>query len=51
METIMRKGGAAGIEPSVEYQYRDLEVIQGMRKKYVDPNFSYTAKPRNMRTQ
>jgi len=30
------------IEPSVEYQYRDLQVIQTMRKKYVDPAFAFT---------
>jgi hypothetical protein len=31
------------IEPSTLYQYRDLEVIQTMRKKYIDAGFSYTA--------
>jgi hypothetical protein len=30
------------IEPSVEYQYRDLQQIQSMRKKNIDANFSYT---------
>jgi hypothetical protein len=30
------------IEPSVEFQYRDLEVIQRMRRTYIDPQFSYT---------
>ncbi len=29
------------IEPSTLYGYRDLEVIQTMRKKYIDPNFSF----------
>ncbi|MBM3966977.1 MAG: hypothetical protein FJ308_18215 [Planctomycetes bacterium] len=27
------------IEPSVEYGYRDLEVVQQIRKKYLQPNF------------
>ncbi len=30
------------IEPSVEFQYRDLDSIQSMRKKYIDPSFSFT---------
>jgi hypothetical protein len=34
------------IEPSTQYQYRDLIEIQTLRKKYIDPNFSYT--PANM---
>jgi len=35
------------IEPSVEYQYRDLEAIQTLRKKYVDTRFAFT--PDNLR--
>lgn len=31
------------IEPSREYGYRDLEVLQEMRRKHVDPSFSATA--------
>jgi hypothetical protein len=30
------------IEPSVEFQYRDLDSIQSMRKKYIDPTFFFT---------
>jgi hypothetical protein len=29
------------VEPSVEFQYRDLEVVQNLRKKFVDATFSY----------
>lgn len=28
------------IEPSVEYGYRDLEIVQQFRKKYLQPNFT-----------
>jgi len=35
------------IEPSTTYGYRDLEVIQTMRKKYIDSKFSFT--PANLR--
>jgi hypothetical protein len=30
------------IEPSTQYQYRDLEAIQTLRKQNIDPQFSYT---------
>lgn len=30
------------IEPSVEFEYRDLDSIQSMRKEYIDPTFSFT---------
>jgi len=36
-------GEGTEIEPSVEYGYRDLEATQKLRKKYLDPNFAYTA--------
>jgi hypothetical protein len=31
------------VEPSVEYQYRDLIVLQNMRRKYIDSKFSFVA--------
>jgi len=30
------------IEPSLEFGYRDLEVTQRLRRKYLDPRFHYT---------
>jgi len=36
-------GEGTQIEPSVEFGYRDLEVTQEMRRKYIDKNFKYKA--------
>lgn len=33
-------GEGTQIEPSVEFGYRDLETVQSMRRKYLDPKFS-----------
>jgi hypothetical protein len=32
-------GEGTAIEPSVEFAYRDLEVLQRLRKSQIDPNF------------
>ena len=36
-------GEGTQIEPSVEFGYRDLEVTQEMRRKYIDKGFKYKA--------
>jgi hypothetical protein len=40
-------GEGTEIEPSVEYGYRDLEITQRLRRKYLDPKFPY--KPEDLR--
>ena len=36
-------GEGTQIEPSVEFGYRDLEVTQKLRRKYLQPSFPYSA--------
>jgi hypothetical protein len=36
-------GEGTSVEPSVEFGYRDLEVLQARRRKHIDPHFSPTA--------
>lgn len=36
-------GEGTQIEPSVEFGYRDLEVTQKLRRKYLQPSFAHTA--------
>jgi hypothetical protein len=35
-------GEGTAVEPTVDYGYRDLGIIQNFRRKYLDPDFSYT---------
>jgi hypothetical protein len=36
-------GEGTQIEPSTQFGFRDLEVIQAMRRKYLNPKFAFTA--------
>jgi glycoprotein endo-alpha-1,2-mannosidase len=35
-------GEGTMVEPTLDYGYRDLGIIQNFRRQYIDPNFSYT---------
>jgi hypothetical protein len=35
-------GEGTMVEPTLDYGYRDLGMIQGFRRQYLDPDFSYT---------